>query len=314
MQPIARLLPTERAVCILCGSGDSEPIGSGIDFEYETCANRFTFVECSGCGHVYLLDRPTPDALPSVYPPEYGNYRAARSRALTFRVKSWLDARGLRRLARGAPTVRAVLDVGCADGRLLDVCRAVFPLAELGGIEISEDAARAARAKGYSVRIGTIEQLPLARAAYDLVFLQQVIEHVYRPDLVCQKIASGLRSGGLLVIETPTTECLDFRWFMRRHWGGYHIPRHLNLFRERSLAELCARAGLETVEVSYTPQPVHWVWSLHHRLKDAGAPSWAYAPLHIESAAAIGAFTLVELAAWLATGHMSNLRMIARRA
>jgi len=289
-------------------------VGSGIDFEYGTCANEFHFVRCRGCGHHYLREVPAPAELTTIYPAHYGNYESGRSRSLTFRVKTSLDRRWLRGLTRNEVPPRAVLDVGCADGRMLELCREVFPEAErLEGAEISEQAARAARARGHTVHIGSIEDIELRPGTYDLILLQQVIEHVYAPDRVCRKLAEALRPGGLVVFETPTTDCLDFRLFHRRFWGGYHFPRHFHLLSESSLRALCQRAGLEWVSTSYRPQPVHWAWTLHHYLRAHSWPAVVYERFHIRNAFAMGACTLLELAAGLATGTMSNLRLVARR-
>lgn len=289
-------------------------MGSGVDFEYGTCPDEFTFVRCRGCGHHYLRDVPVPAELGRIYPADYGNYEAGRSQALTFRVKAWLDRRWLRRLARLAPAPHSLLDVGCADGRTLDLCRATFPAIErLEGVEISEGAARAARDRGHRVSIGSIDDLELPEAAYDWIFLQQVIEHVYAPDRVCRRLARALRPGGLVVFETPTSDCLDFRLFRRRYWGGYHFPRHFNLFCERSLRALGEREGLEWVETGYRPQPIHWVWTAHHALRERGWPAAIHERFHIRNAPLMACCTGLELAAGLVSGRMSNLRLVMRR-
>lgn len=311
----ARTVDTADVVCAACGSATASRVGMGIDFEYGTCDNDFEYVRCGSCGHVYLKNRPVASELGTIYPSSYGNYQSDRSRALTFKVKALLDRRNVERLASHLTVpVRRVLDVGCADGRLLDVCRAAIPGVEaLHGIEISERAAQGALDKGYHVTIGTVDDLALSGQTYELVFLQQVIEHVYAPGAVLTKLRECLAPGGLLVIETPTTDCVDYRLFHTRYWGGYHMPRHFNLFSERSLLGLCAAAGLKHLETRYTPQPIHWVWTLRHYMKERGYPRWMYRSLNIQSTPAIGAFTLVELAAGLATGRMSNMQVLAVR-
>jgi len=310
----APAIATREQRCVCCGSAAREPVGSARDFEYETCANEFLFVRCLDCGHHYLRDVPEPEELSRIYPEHYGNYEAGRSESLTFRVKGWLDRRWLRALAADGPMPRSVLDVGCADGRMLELCRAVFSdLERLEGVEISERAARAARCRGHAVRVGTIEEIELPAETYDLILLQQVIEHLYAPDRVCRVLARALRPGGRVVFETPTTESLDFRLFRRRYWGGYHVPRHFHLWSEASLRRLCADAGLEWVETSYRPQPIHWAWTMHHYLREHGWPAAIYGQFHIQNAPVMAAFTLVELAAGMATRRMSNMRLVARR-
>jgi len=308
-------VPTEEASCAVCGATGGEVVGRNVDFEYATCSNEFAYVRCGTCGLVYLKNRPVPAALGTIYPPSYGNYDGDRSRALTFRVKSWLDGRGIRRLAaRTGRTPRRVLDVGCADGRLLDVCRGALPGAlDLEGVEISEEAARGAIAKGYRVSVGTVDELELPEGRYDLIFLQQVIEHVYAPRDVVEKLARSLAPGGLLVLDTPTTDCLDFRLLKRRYWGGYHAPRHFHLFTEATLVRLCTESGLVHEATRYSPQPIHWVWSLHHYLAEKGFPRWSHGWLNLRNPLAIGSFTVVELLAGLATRRMSNMQVAARR-
>ncbi len=45
--------------CAMCGSSDTKPrpVFEGYDYEYRTCDNRFRFVACADCGHVYLSPR-----------------------------------------------------------------------------------------------------------------------------------------------------------------------------------------------------------------------------------------------------------------
>jgi SAM-dependent methyltransferase len=313
LESMSAIVPTEEVACGVCGSRTCRVTGAAVDFEYRTCDNVFSYVTCGDCGHVYLRNRPLPGALSTIYPPGYGNYDASRGDSLPFRVKQRLDERKLRGVAELCPHVRRVLDVGCADGRLLDLCRRLFPGADLRGLEISEHAARAARKKGYEITIGTVDDAVLPADTFDLVFLQQVIEHVFFPDRVCEAVARSLAPGGLVVFETPTVDAADYRLFRNRYWGGYHVPRHFHLFSARSLSRLCRAAGLDVVRVRYGPQPIHWVWTLHHFLEDRGAPQWATAGLHIRNALAMAAGTLAEFVAALLTGKMSNLEVVARR-
>jgi len=299
---------------VCCGAVEASEVARGRDFEYDSCDEEFSFVACAACGHHYLRDRPEPSELPRIYPPSYGNYQAGRSRALTFRVKNLLDGRWLRSLAREVGQPRALLDVGCADGRLLDLARRVLPeLEQVEGVEVSEQAARAALDNGHRVHIGSIDEVELPAARYDLVFLQQVIEHVYEPARVCHKLRECLRPGGLAILETPTRESLDCRLFRRRYWGGYHFPRHFNLFSETSLRRLAEQQGLEWVRTHYQPQPVHWAWSLHHGMLERGWPEWTFRQLHIRNAPVMAFFTGVEVLAGLATRRMSNLQVVMRR-
>jgi len=54
------------------------------------------------------------------------------------------------------------------------------------------------------VRNENLEQQTFSDAAFDLVITQDVMEHVGRPDRVCQEIARTLRPTGYYIFTTPT--------------------------------------------------------------------------------------------------------------
>ena len=308
-------IATETVSCCVCGKDAHTAVGSGRDFEYGSCANAWTFVVCAGCGHHYLRTRPGPGALGTIYPPNYGNYSNSEKPSLTFKLKAWLERRALRKLAGRTRSNPAVYDIGCGDGRLLDSVKASFPKTQaLAGCEIAPFAAQAATGKGYAVGIGSFESIPVLPESYDLVFLIQVLEHLGDPNAAIQKIARMLRSGGLAVFETPSTECFDFRLFHKRYWGGYHFPRHFNLFKRDNAERLLAKAGLTPVSYRVKLQPVHWVWTAHHWLQEMGAPAWLYRSLNIKNPFWIGLGTVIDAMQVGLFRRSSNMQIIVRKA
>ena len=100
-----------------------------------------------------------------------------------------------------------VLDIGCGDAGVL------IYLAERGartaGIEASEKSlARAqVRAEEHGVEVdlrsARAEQLPFPDAAFDLVILDNVLEHVDDPARTLEEIHRVLAPGGILYLVTP---------------------------------------------------------------------------------------------------------------
>ena len=121
------------------------------------------------------------------------------------------------------------------------------------------------RESGFEVIAAPIDRDQVPQAV-DVFVLNQVIEHFARPGELVAVLAGALAPGGHLVIETPDTGGLDARWFSRRYWGGYHIPRHMVLFNQANLRILVERTGLQVVETARLSSPAFWVQSLHHRL------------------------------------------------
>src|SRR5271169_546195 len=60
--------------CVVCGAADAATEASGRDFEYDTVPDRFSFVRCRRCGHVYLTPRPSAADLPVIYPANYYSF------------------------------------------------------------------------------------------------------------------------------------------------------------------------------------------------------------------------------------------------
>jgi hypothetical protein len=152
----------------------------------------------------------------------------------------------------------------------------------------------AARDSGLDVHLGTVESAELKPESYDLVLLIATIEHVEDPLAVLGAAAQLLKSGGRATAVTDNSETLDFRLFGGRHWGGYHFPRHWNLFDKPSLRRLAEQAGLEVVELSTALSPVNWVYSIRNRLVDRQAPRWLVERFSLKSPLSLAAFTLLD--------------------
>jgi SAM-dependent methyltransferase len=159
---------------------------------------------------------------------------------------------------------------------------------------------------------GRVEQLNLPTKQYDLAFLIHTIEHVENPLSLLVTIRRILRPGGRLIIVTDNTDSLDFRIFKGRHWGGYHFPRHWNLFNPSTLKRAANKAGLEVETLSTAVSPVNWVYSVRNLLVDLGAPQWIYDHFNLESPVSLAAFTLFDAANALA-GKGALLNAVLRR-
>ena len=52
-----------------------EPECGRLDYESLTCVNRWRFVRCERCDHLWLHPRPATSTLDVIYPPDYYSYR-----------------------------------------------------------------------------------------------------------------------------------------------------------------------------------------------------------------------------------------------
>jgi 2-polyprenyl-3-methyl-5-hydroxy-6-metoxy-1,4-benzoquinol methylase len=305
-------LPTERGTCALCGGSSGEPLARGFDFEYLTTRREFTFLRCA-CGAAFLDPRPAPAALPRIYPRSYYSYDFANKLGpFVMRFKAFTERAKVRAYDPYLHAGARVLDIGCGDGHLLRQIGDGSPHAlALEGVELPGEAADAARAHGIVVYPGRIEEVALPDGAFDLVIMNQLIEHVRDPVEVLRRVARPLAPGGHLFIETPNVDSLDARLFRRRYWGGYHLPRHFHLFDTRALARLVERAGLVTVAQRPLVCPQFWIISVQNWLKARGAVRLAERVVSPFNPLLLAPVTLVEMVQqrlW----WTSNQQLVAR--
>lgn len=283
--------------CSVCRSDDSTPVGDGRDFEYGTSPDLFRMSRCDQCGLVFLNPRPDVSEFERIYPPNYHSLDFNSSGyGLVHRVRSRLETQRLLEYCGGAPDTARILDLGCGDGFHLQLLRANGnPTWLLEGLDIDSRAVRAAQAKGLKIHHGSVEDLRLDENAYDVVYTIMTLEHVARPSRVMEAIFRILKPGGRLVIITDNTGTLDFSLFRRRHWGGYHFPRHWHLFNQNSLAVLAANTGFDVDDICTAVSPVNWVYSVHNLLVDKKAPLWLIRRFTLKSTISLAAFTFVDI-------------------
>jgi ubiquinone/menaquinone biosynthesis C-methylase UbiE len=291
-----RVLQLEHVRCCVCDVDDYDPLGVGEDFEYATSPDYFLAVRCRRCGLVYLNPRPTMAELGRIYPPDYHAFEFSPSNfGLAYRVRAWLETRRLLSSCRVLGSRAKILDIGCGDGFHLSLLRNAAPADwVLEGVDAMQWAVDAARRRGLTVHHGTLQSLSLPAEKYDLAFLIATLEHVDDPAAVLKAAWRLLKPGGRLVIVTDNTGTLDFRLCRRRHWGGYHFPRHWALFNRSNLRKLAANTGFEVERMQTITSPVNWVYSIRNALVDWQAPQWLVERFSLRSVVSLGVFTLVD--------------------
>jgi 2-polyprenyl-3-methyl-5-hydroxy-6-metoxy-1,4-benzoquinol methylase len=277
LERAAPMIATEDVpLCPLCAHDRHAPDAGGYDYESLTCINYWRFVRCERCEHLWLHPRPAVSTLATIYPPDYYAYQYREEiNPVALWAKDRIDNGKLATLvAHLARPATAFLDVGCGDGRYLEL------MAQRGvqrdrcyGLELDEDVIARVRSRGFSAFAERVEDATeIPDGVLDLATMFHVLEHVEDPATCVRQLARWLAPGGLLAIETPNVDSLDRRLFRRTWWGGYHIPRHWNLFSPEGLSRLLTDAGLEIVTTQYQTGHSFWMWSLHHRVRYGRPP------------------------------------------
>jgi SAM-dependent methyltransferase len=287
--------------CPICGSSDTRLHREDVhDFEYfvkpATCS---TIRACPECRSQFLYPRPSSAELVDFYPRDYHAYNEDHGGVarLLVGLRARVRARHYRKLL-GA-TRGHLFDVGAGDCRHFDELRRFCDL-ECAGVELNSEMAAAGRDRGFDIADGTLEELDLSRheGRYDLVSMNHALEHVVEPQVVVERAARLLKPGGHLLGQLPSLTSWEARIFGRR-WGGYHYPRHLQMFSRAGLGQLLQDGGFGTVRIRTAPH-VQTALSLQNLIVGWGwRPKMRYGKTPIYSALLL-TIAPFELVAFLA--------------
>lgn len=205
---------------------------------------------CSDCGFVYTNPRPTEKVMESFYRHDYRTYYSGELDAdRGYERMSVLKIRA-KKLLKILPEIKPeakILDVGCESGSLLQVCKDLYPQAELSGIEPSSELSEFARnATGANIYNLTLQEFFLKHDPEDLKFniivLNHVLEHLYHPVQKLTSLTRYLTPDGLIILEVP--DMLSPSWI--RPKDMFHIA-HISHFTLESLLYTLSLAGLKSL-------------------------------------------------------------------
>ena len=182
----------------------------------------------------------------------------------------------------GLQTGKALLDIGCGDGRFM--AAAAHAGFDVCGTEVSATAAGLVRDQGMAVHIGEVTRLDLPRAAYNVITLWHVIEHVPYPGKTLQCCVDLLAPGGLLVLAAPNAWHDLYKLYMpgRRpftmdHRQGSEI--HISHFSPPCLKATLRRHGLDVLR--FGVDPVHRDRGIIRTVKNAVLQTQARMGWHV---------------------------------
>ncbi len=281
---------TAAWTCALCGA-DGHSLYDQLHDQLFDAPGVWSLLRCPRCGFVWLHPRPAvqdigklyrqyhthsaqPDPNPArrrwrdvakarVLATVFGYGDRARSRAQLVLDRALTSIEPLRELV-GATVMwlhaaqrGRLLDVGCGSGAFL---RQMHDLGwQVCGVEPDAAAARVAREHyGLDVTCGTLEEASFPSRRFDAITMNHVVEHLPDPIVTLRECGRVLKPTGRLTITTPNVESLGRRMF-GACWRGLEVPRHLQLFSLRTLAECTRRAGLCVQEARTSVNMARWM-------------------------------------------------------
>lgn len=199
--------------------------------------NGFTITRCSPCSLVFVREEISSEQLIEYYnQPAEEDFIYADAENVENLNYYFLQAKKL--IEQHIPRGR-VLDIGCSAGYFLDT----MDRWERYGIEIPSMWAEMAREKyGDNIHIGTLEDSPYPSTYFDVITLQDVLDHLPDPLESLQRCRLLLKPGGLLLIKVHNIECLYAR-LSGRNFYAIIPPSHLFYYSDSTLRLLLEKTG-----------------------------------------------------------------------
>jgi len=261
---------TENIPCPSCDSLNGDIISRGYDFEYFTCKNEFEFKFCNSCEIAYLSPRPMIDQLRIIYPKTYNavNFHKMKNPFIKY-GRYYAQKAKIKSLKKYIKPGFKVLDIGCGSGSLLMIMKKFYgENITLYGNDIDESPLKFLQNNGIKTIEGRFEDIDISDNYFDIIILNQVIEHLDSVKDIVNKAQKLLSKDGILFIETPCMKGLDYLLFKEKYWGGWHFPRHWTIFNDNSLSNLIELNNFKTIEKKFLASPSFWTQSFHHYFLD----------------------------------------------
>lgn len=228
-------MASEIKLCEICSEKGKKIIS---DSGFDLC-------ECRSCGLIYVSNPPQEKDLKKIYSKGYHSHENSNQEG-DYKIKKQMD-RIEKFLKKGS-----ILDIGCSRGKFLVEARKRGW--RVKGVEISEYASKIAGEKGLEVITGKISEDDFEENEFDVVYMGDVIEHLYSPRDMLKLIKKILKKNGFIVLTTPNSDGLGPRIskiFSRTFgfWTHATPPEHLFQFSKKTLVRLLREESFHKVKI-----------------------------------------------------------------
>lgn len=230
----------ENVSCNLCGADSPRLLFRSPPFSY---------LKCGRCGLIYVSPRLRDLTGWHARRYEAGRYGSGTGDDISHQFSPPRMAR-LEKEAKIYARYRRlnrVLDVGCSAGAFLAAARRQGW--DAIGAEVSESCAASGREReGLDIRSGALRVAAFEGGSFDVVRMNNVLEHLPDPLGDLKEAARILRPGGLLRLSTINAGSLAAK-LSGPDWRYYAPLCHVYAFTPGTLREMLSRAGFARIMI-----------------------------------------------------------------
>ncbi len=280
-----RRLHYESIGCPYCHGDDHATFASGFElgsfrfYRHFEGFEKVNYVMCRNCRLIFANPRLryTDSTLNDLFPEHVTNRqretfpRRRKKRQLKrARVRNVAELLGRRR--------GSFLEIGCGFG---DAMKAGQEMGfEVVGTELYQGYIEYCRGRGLDVRAGSVDIIPFDTNAFDVVYMEDVLEHLKNPFTFMTEATQVLRFEGILFIHTwaignPTNVISAFGTDWRENYN-LDLTAHTTIFPRDLLKKSLVERGFEVQradlvsQLSNPPEPVstdshYQIWDLYCR-------------------------------------------------
>ena len=248
----------ERTCCPVCNSNEIEKVLTHYDDRYGH-PDFYDIFECrnSICQLAFLKQHIIDEDLYALYSNYYHHYKLRLLPKKLDYCKQFLKL--IRDFIYNTDNLysrleygQRVLDVGCGYGPSVSFLERKF--IKWVGLEIDPKKVRINQNKGLDCKFGDLEDYAkVSKNVFDVILVNQVIEHVSSPVSFFQLIRKLIADNGKVYFSTPNYSS-KYRLLHGRLWIHWHVPYHQLYFNIISFNHLAEKTGFK-IEHIYTRTP-----------------------------------------------------------
>jgi SAM-dependent methyltransferase len=180
---------------------------------------------------------------------------------------------------------KRTLDVGCANGALLEYLLQQDSSWDCFGLEPSEAAAKTAENRGVTILGALFDDLDPQNPEhkFDVIIAIDVLEHVLDPNAFMQQVFAHLNPNGIFVALTGDTDAWGWKLQGQRYWYC-NLPEHVVFYSRPTIEHFATTLGLDLIDyrrmshMRSKPSRIirdfarNTIWGICYRAKGFGIP------------------------------------------